>query len=286
MAIEIVGGDSFLHLSVQPGHEVIVSGYDGEPYLRVSPDGVVEQNKRSPAVKLNTSRWGTIGEQPSYVDANAEPEWERIATGGDYVWHDHRVHWMGKDAPPQLRGAGSGTVFDDWTVPLTVDGTATTVHGRLLLESPPSAVPWFVLACGLALAIGLLLGRRAPVAASAVALAVSSGAALVVSWMGQFGLPSEAGRQYHLVIVPAIALVAAVAGLLLRRTPSGSALVAGSALTLGLWIAGTYGVLTHAYAPTDVDVGVQRATIAVVIGSVAGAAVVGLVHEARALRER
>ena len=65
-AIEIVveGGDAFLHVTVEPGHEVVVLGYDGEPYLRIGPDGAVDQN-RDPAnrrqrrcTRLGTGRAG------------------------------------------------------------------------------------------------------------------------------------------------------------------------------------------------------------------------------------
>jgi hypothetical protein len=283
---DIVGGDSFIHIVVDPGHEVTVSGYDGEPYLRVAPDGTVFENTRSPAVRLNTSRYGAVGGQPNDVDSSAEPSWRSVASGGEYVWHDHRTHWMGKAAPPQLQGARSGVVFDDWTVPLVVDGTPTTVHGTLVLTSPPSVVPWLAIAAVVALVTAALALRRDAIVGLAVGLAIASVFALVTSTVGQFGLPAAAGRQYHFVVVPAIALVAAVLGITLRRTPSGLALVAGAALTLPLWVFGNFGVLTHAHPATDVDGALQKAALSLAIGAVVASVVLGVVHEARTLRRR
>ncbi len=56
----VVGGDSFLEVSVDEGHEVLVPGYQGEPYLRFRADGTVERNRNSPATYLNDSRQGDV----------------------------------------------------------------------------------------------------------------------------------------------------------------------------------------------------------------------------------
>ena len=53
---QIRGGDAFLELSVDGEVTVIVEGYDGEPYLRFQPDGVVERNRLSSATYLNDDR--------------------------------------------------------------------------------------------------------------------------------------------------------------------------------------------------------------------------------------
>ena len=55
---EVRGGDAFLEVRVDEGHEVLVEGYSGEPYLRFSADGTVERNRRSPATYVNDSRKG------------------------------------------------------------------------------------------------------------------------------------------------------------------------------------------------------------------------------------
>jgi hypothetical protein len=48
VAARVVGGDDRLALTRDGAREVIVLGYDGEPYLRLDADGVWE-NRRSPS---------------------------------------------------------------------------------------------------------------------------------------------------------------------------------------------------------------------------------------------
>src|SRR5690606_28892329 len=151
----VVGGDAFLELEVAEGHEVVVLGYGDEPYLRFRADGTVERNRRSEATYLNDDRRGAV-DLPAIADNAAEPEWEEVAGGGAYAWHDHRIHWMGSGRPP---GAEPGDVVQPWTVPLQVDGTPAEVSGELVLVAGVSPLPW--LALGLAgLAAVVAWGRR------------------------------------------------------------------------------------------------------------------------------
>ncbi|MFM7063949.1 MAG: hypothetical protein ACKO04_10735, partial [Actinomycetes bacterium] len=62
---EVLGGDAFLQLTTRPGTEVLVPGYDGEPYLRITRNGVVQVNRRSPAYWMNQSRDGRASLPPS-----------------------------------------------------------------------------------------------------------------------------------------------------------------------------------------------------------------------------
>ena len=56
LAVRVVETGSKLEVS-NTGAELVVIGYDGEPYLRVGPHGVFE-NLQSPATYLNCSRAG------------------------------------------------------------------------------------------------------------------------------------------------------------------------------------------------------------------------------------
>ena len=51
VTIDVVGGDSFLRVRAEAGHEVIVIGYWDEPYARITADGTVEVRDRATGVR-------------------------------------------------------------------------------------------------------------------------------------------------------------------------------------------------------------------------------------------
>ena len=55
--VEVLGGDSFVQLKVDPGTEVTVIGYRGEEYLWFQPDGSVLENQNSPSTYVNADRY-------------------------------------------------------------------------------------------------------------------------------------------------------------------------------------------------------------------------------------
>ena len=133
--------DSYLEVSNRSGEELLVFGYDGEPYLRIGPDGVLE-NRNSAAVYLNNDRFAETP-VPEGVGADAEPEWVEVANAPVYRWHDHRIHWMAQTEPPQVRTDPTAVqVIQDWTVPFTLGGAPFAVHGQLRWIPPPSPWPW------------------------------------------------------------------------------------------------------------------------------------------------
>src|SRR6185312_8238448 len=94
VSIEVLDYDSYLQLLDQHGHEVMLYGYDGEPYARIEKDGTVQVNQRSPATYLNDSRFETDVTVPKSADPKAAPEWKTVDDSGTFIWHDHRMHWM------------------------------------------------------------------------------------------------------------------------------------------------------------------------------------------------
>ena len=117
----VVAFDDRLEIEVEPGHEATVLGYEDEPYVRVLEDGTVEVNRRSPTSYLNEDRFAEV-EVPDAADADAAPEWEAVAAQGRYGWHDHRIHYMARDLPPQVTDESVETEVFDWAVPIAVDG--------------------------------------------------------------------------------------------------------------------------------------------------------------------
>jgi hypothetical protein len=140
-----------LELVNRTGTEVLVPGYSDEPYLRIGPNGVW-RNARSPATYINLDRFGRV-ELPGQADPAADPEWVRVSTEPQYVWHDHRTHWMSeRQLPPQVAAdpTRGHTVFE-WTVPVQYGDTEVEVAGELTWSPPPS--PWLVWAGCAALAL-------------------------------------------------------------------------------------------------------------------------------------
>jgi hypothetical protein len=277
----IRGGDSFLELTVTEGTEVLVAGYAGEDYLRFNADGTVERNLRSPATYLNEDRLGA-SELPAQADPEAEPDWEQVATGGTYAWHDHRVHWMSEASPPVERGQRVGGAYDPWRVPLTVDGDPVEVLGTLTYESAASPLPWAAVAVVGAAAVALL-GRRRPVLTAAGVLAVVAVVAVVVGRADWASTPDGSGNPL-LFVLPLVGLVAAIAGLVLAKRGGPAVVLALAAVaTLSAWAILRIDALLKPVLPTELPAGLDRATIALALGASVAAAYLAVTSGALAL---
>ena len=77
IAVQPVDLGDRLELTNETARDVVLLGYDGEPYLRVGPRGVFE-NTRSPATYVNRTRRGTTP-VPSSADPEAPPEWRQVS---------------------------------------------------------------------------------------------------------------------------------------------------------------------------------------------------------------
>jgi hypothetical protein len=128
--VDVLEGDDRLSLTNTTGEEVVVAGYEGEPYLRFAGDGVF-RNVRSPATYLNEDRFAKV-ELPADADPEAAPEWEKVSDTTSYEWHDHRIHWMSETPPRAIRDDPDVPhhVFD-WTVPATLAGEPLAIRGSL-----------------------------------------------------------------------------------------------------------------------------------------------------------
>jgi hypothetical protein len=265
--VTVIGGDAFLELSVSGGHEVVVAGYEDEAYLRVRADGTVERNRRSPATYLNDDRRGAVALPPD-ADPEAAPDWEHVASGGTYAWHDHRIHWM---QPGRPEGVEPGDVVQAWTVPLTVDGRSVEVHGRLLLAEPVRPAPWIaaaVVAAGLVVA-----GTRRSGEVARVAVAVAGALAVVAATAQYVEAPPGSGASAVPVVTAVVGLVAGVAGLVVhRRDVRAVATLAAGAAVIG-WALLRLEVLWTPVLPTAVPYTVDRGLTAVALGLAAAGAV-------------
>jgi hypothetical protein len=168
LQVTILGGDERMRMINRSGRTIILEGYDGEPYLRLGPDGLYVNN-RSPAVWLNADRLGATP-VPASADPAAPPDWLKIRSEQVVEWHDHRAQWMSTVPPPSvLRSPDERHFVFDWTVPGTVDGKPLTISGTLDYvpagAAEGSSFPWSIVALvGTAvvalLVVGLLLIAR------------------------------------------------------------------------------------------------------------------------------
>jgi hypothetical protein len=166
LTARILDGDDQLELANTAGRRIVVFGYDGEPYLLFTRNGV-QRNNRSPATYLNDDRYGNV-ELPRTANAKAPPRWVSVAGGIRYAWHDHRIHWMSPIAPSAVRKAPDQPhhLFD-WRVPADVDGNRVNIAGSLDFAPPgenglPIWVPAIagIAALGATAGAALLIARR------------------------------------------------------------------------------------------------------------------------------
>lgn len=275
IAVDVLGGDSFIELTVELGVEATVIGYRGEPYLWFRADGVVLENSLSPTTYLNEERYGT--EFPDFADPDAPPEWREVGTSGRWSWHDHRGHLM-QPVPPF--GTQPGDRILESVVPLVVDGIEVDVTVISTWQPEPSTVPlWVGGAFGLALgAAALVLARRnAPVAAAAMAAGTLSAAAGAWQYLS---LPAETGPSITWWLLPVLAVLAAACTLLpfvRRDRVVGGAFVGLAGAVLVVWSWRRLDGLTAAIVPTDAPNWFDRGVTASSLGAGFGIVAAGIV---------
>jgi hypothetical protein len=161
VTVEVLNRDDRLVLHNTSTEDVVVEGYDEEPYARVRADGTVEVNTRSPAYYLNDDRFADV-DVPEGIDGSGAPEWKEVGDTGRFEWHDHRAHWMGKTTPPQVKDESVRTKVFDWKVPLEIGGAPGTISGTLFWTPLPGGGPplaaifagaGFLIACCIVVAV-------------------------------------------------------------------------------------------------------------------------------------
>ena len=143
LQMEVQNFDDHVELVNRTGKTVVIKGYDGEPYVRISADGLVEVNLNSPSHYLNEDRYADV-ELPARADAEAEPEWQEVDETGRYIWHDHRSHYMGVGIPSQVKDESKEQVVFDYSIPVEVDGTPVEAAGTLTWVGKQSGPPFFI----------------------------------------------------------------------------------------------------------------------------------------------
>lgn len=269
VALEVIGGDSFVQLRADPAAEVLVLGYFAEPYLQFLPGGEVQENRKSPTTYQNEERYGS--DAPDFARPDAEPDWVTVADDGTYAWHDHRAHWM---QPIRPAGKAPGDRIVEQVIPLVVDGAEVDVTVISVWQDEPSMLPAFlgVGFAALSVVVAFRLSRRTSAWAAAI-VPIALVAATAGVWQYS-SLPAETGPRLIWPVLPSIALVASLAAAVLARRSPFSAVAAGlvAGSHLAIWAFVKRDGLTAAIVPTDAPQWFER--FALTSGFVAGVGVV------------
>jgi hypothetical protein len=140
LSVAVLNHDDRLELINRTGRTVLIKGYQGEPYIRILADGTVAVNHNSPAFYLNEDRFGN-SEVPATARPGAAPDWQAVDKTGRYDWHDHRIHYMSKGLPNQVKDKKARTKIFDWRVPIVVGSRPGRLTGTLFWDPASSAVP-------------------------------------------------------------------------------------------------------------------------------------------------
>lgn len=271
ITVGMIGGDSFVQLTVQRGVEAVVLGYSDEPYLAFRADGTVEENRGSPTVAQNEDRYGAASSTTG--DPNAAPQWVTIANGGTYAWHDHRAHWMSRESPP---GFERGDAIQDGVIPLVVDGVPVRVSVTTIWKEPPSRAPLVAGAIVAAFAALTVISMRARLAWVLVAGAAAAGA---IGWVQVGSVPATTGPSIIWWLLPAVAAASGLLAVPLGRSVASFSLVLLGGIELALWVFMRRDSLSRSLLPTDAPFWLDRAvTAGAAVAAAAGilAAVVGM----------
>ena len=125
--VQLVVAGTAIRVTNSTGEDVVVFGYQNEPYLRITSEGTFE-NRRSPTLYSNATP-----EQlpPETALVGGQPDWIRRSASTTAIWHD-------------LRLQGGVSTPSRWNLRLTVADRDVTVAGRTSRVPPGSPWPWLI----------------------------------------------------------------------------------------------------------------------------------------------
>jgi hypothetical protein len=258
-----------LELRNDTARDVVLLGYDGEPYLRVGPRGAFE-NTRSPATYVNRTRRATTP-VPSSADPEAPPEWRRIGDEPVVRWHDHRAHWTARRDPAAVSAdPDQAHVVQRFQIDIEDGARRIAVRGEVRWVPAPATWLWVALALILAafvVALSRTAFARGALAIALILVIVGEVLHVVGAWGATtLGAGTRLGASVYALGSIAVAVVALV-WLWKRGLDAAAPLV----LLAGLFVAIAGGladvsVLTRSQVPTTFPYDLARSTVAAALG--------------------
>jgi hypothetical protein len=117
------------------GETLLITGSEGEPMLRIGPDGV-RANLRSPSYYTEAAQG--ILPVPSSADPLAPPEWTKVSDQPVWAWLEHRAVVPASDQERDLLGKKPATILT-WRTPMTLGDRELMVRGHVNWV-PPATV--------------------------------------------------------------------------------------------------------------------------------------------------
>ncbi|MDX6507945.1 MAG: hypothetical protein QOG06_2589 [Gaiellaceae bacterium] len=241
------------------GHRIVVIGYFGEPFLRLTRDGSYVNDSSLTAA-------GTGLAAPSSRKGGTT-SWRLYSRTPKVIWHDARVRTL----PP-------GTDRGRWTIPLLVDGNRARLEGKIQRVAAPPGWPWIAIGAVFAAATALLLARRRPQTLRLASAALGGGAALATLLVAG-GLAAASTASEGTWVEAGNEIVLALAGLtfLLHGSRDARALAGGLLGLLALAVGLTkLPVFLHGVVLSAVPGNLTRFAVALAISARGAAAIAGV----------
>jgi hypothetical protein len=265
MGVTLGIGGQWVRVANQGAAEIVVIGYRGEPFLRLSQNRVqVNELSRTAA------ETGQVPGISAPADPATEPRWMHVRDGDSATWTDARI-----DAPADPSSASAS-----WELPLVVDGQQVTVVGTRDRISPPSPWPWVVVLVMLTAAvaaIGWMHNWHRPMAA-----VVSVGVlAFLLHLLGTGFTPQQNGPVLGWIGVGAVSAFALLIGGVtvvstLRRSEAAAVRVITAGTVIVLLAATDISVLWYSQLPFAGPAVLDRGLTVLTYGTALGLLVAGV----------
>ena len=263
--------------------DLVISGYDNEPFLRVGPSGVYE-NLRSPTVYQNrTTITGLPYPIPPDATPNAGAEWSRLSGAHIARWRDRRTRHEGATPAAVEAAPHQGHVLATWSILMQFGTTQVVANGLIRWVPPPSPLPWLALAMTIAASVFVATTSRrwGPVLAVATAavVAVDIVHAVVAVIPASDSLPQTVSKLLLTGFLSVSAWIAsAIAVPKLQQGSKDAVFLAGYGAFAAFLIGGIgdAAVLGRSQIPYAVAPVVARILVSVTIGLTVGVVVSGI----------